>query len=206
MKPNELIAYARSLSNEFPELTFFAGVAAVILFFLFMKIFAFIISAIFSMFRPKDEPVYVGYGSKQTLLTKLEADAFTRLLRGFDGLAHVCPKVRIADILEVRKTGHQKIDNPMFYRIAQKHVDFVLIDFDGCILFAVEVDDYSHQKREVKERDRLVNSAFKDAGIPLVRVLPYRLRESEELIAQLNRLKEKKRNDLNQTAVLEGAS
>jgi hypothetical protein len=38
------------------------------------------------------------------------------------------------------------------------------------ILFCMELDDPTHNRKDRIERDKLVNTAFYDAGMPLIRV------------------------------------
>jgi very-short-patch-repair endonuclease len=56
-----------------------------------------------------------------------------------------------------------------FNKIACKHVDFVLCDKELNILLAIELDDSSHNRQDRKERDEIVNAAFRSAGLPLMR-------------------------------------
>ena len=57
-----------------------------------------------------------------------------------------------------------------FHKIAQKHVDFVICDQNLYVLFAIELDDSSHETKDAKKRDRLKDKAFAAAGIPLKRI------------------------------------
>lgn len=82
-------------------------------------------------------------------------------------------KVRIADILAVRKRKTMKEGEWMraFARISQKHIDYVLVDpASGRIVCCIELDDPSHERPERVKRDIFVNSAFQEAGVPLLRI------------------------------------
>jgi len=57
-----------------------------------------------------------------------------------------------------------------FHKIAQKHVDFVIFDKDLYVLFAIELDDSTHETKDAKKRDHLKDKAFAAAGIPLKRI------------------------------------
>ena len=105
------------------------------------------------------------------LLTKREHH-FYRLLRreaNRYGLI-ICPKVGLKDLMAVTCTRHYM---RYFRLIAQKHVDFVICDNDLQVLFAIELDDSSHDTKAARKRDRLKNKAFRAAGIPLKRVREY---------------------------------
>ena len=51
------------------------------------------------------------------------------------------------------------------------YLNFVLCDADSLeIVTGIELDDASHQREHRMQRDRFVNAAFDDAGIPLLRI------------------------------------
>jgi hypothetical protein len=77
--------------------------------------------------------------------------------------------VRIADLLVVPKgtRNHRSWLN----KILSKHIDFVLCDKDSLeVLAGIELDDPTHLKPARMQRDRFVNGAFADAGLPLLRI------------------------------------
>jgi len=79
----------------------------------------------------------------------------------------ICPKVGVKDLLAVTdKRQYMKY----FHKIAQKHVDFVICDRDLHVLFALELDDSTHDTRDARKRDHLKDKAFAAAGIPLKRI------------------------------------
>ena len=125
-------------------------------------------------------------------MTPPEIAAFRQLVKALGGSAHVAPKVRIADILKVRSSGNRKIDAPAFNRISQKHVDFLIISYSGDILFAVEIDDKSHERSDRKKRDEFVNAAFQSARVELYRAAPGKLSENSELIERIRELRQSK--------------
>ena len=102
------------------------------------------------------------------LLTKREY-RFYLLLREVADEYHciICPKVGVKDLLSVTdKKQYMKY----FHKIAQKHVDFVICDRDLYVLFAIELDDSTHETRDSRKRDHLKDKAFAAAGIPLKRI------------------------------------
>jgi hypothetical protein len=102
------------------------------------------------------------------LLTKREYTFYIMLRREADrrGLL-ICPKVGLKDLMEVTTQKHYM---KYFHKIAQKHVDFVICDDSLNVLFAVELDDSSHDSEDAKQRDKFKDHAFKAAHIPLKRI------------------------------------
>lgn len=121
------------------------------------------------------------YISAERLLTPTEAIAFRQLHQRIKGHGYICPKVRIADLVSVDAKGDRSAFLSAFQKISQKHVDFAVMTLTGEILFAVEIDDRSHERKDRKTRDLFVDAVFEEAGIPLVRIKPGMVASSEEL-------------------------
>ena len=95
--------------------------------------------------------------------------SFYRVLNVVVGTrARIFAKVGLADVFYVtRPNENQSYRN----RIAQKHVDFVVCDTQTLKpLFAVELDDASHQRADRQARDAFVDQVFQAANLPLVHV------------------------------------
>ena len=156
--------------------------------------FAFLIFAVFAFGMVRRLGASTGarpepsYDAQPALVSRAELAAFNTLRDAIGTSAHICPKVRIADVLKVRRTGNARADLIAFNRIAQKHVDFVLTDAAGVILCAIEVDDRSHDRADRRRRDGFVDAAFGGANVPLIRVKPGKLGKSEPLQAILKTL------------------
>ena len=124
------------------------------------------------------------YVKRQKLVTKTELRFYHELRRAVDDDWEIFAMVRIADILRV-PTG-MKNRRKWLNKILAKHIDFVLCDQDNLeILAGIELDDRSHDRADRQKRDRFVNSAFEDAGIPLLRIptqSSYDTREIRRLI------------------------
>lgn len=105
------------------------------------------------------------------ILTRREQQ-FYRLLRQEANRCGclICPKVGLKDLMAVSRKGRYM---KYFRLIAQKHVDFVICDENLRVLFAIELDDSSHDTREAQRRDRFKDRAFRAAQIPLKRVREY---------------------------------
>lgn len=107
----------------------------------------------------------------RTILTKREYQFYLLLQRetARRGLL-ICPKVGLKDLMEVTsRRNYMKY----FHKIAQKHVDFVVCDRELRVLFAVELDDGSHDNGNARKRDQFKNQAFRAAKIPLKRIRDY---------------------------------
>lgn len=96
--------------------------------------------------------------------------AFYRVLRrscGKKGLK-VCPKVRLADILDV-KTNDLEENRVWFRTIAQLHVDFLILGKNDRFLFCVELDDSTHDNAEVRKKDFFKDRCFDKTAVGLFR-------------------------------------
>jgi very-short-patch-repair endonuclease len=84
-----------------------------------------------------------------------------------DGLA-LCFKVRLCDLIDCAADARRK---GFWSKIAQKHIDFVVVDAgDTAIRLAIELDDRSHDRKDRRDRDAFVDGALAAAGIPIFRV------------------------------------
>ena len=93
--------------------------------------------------------------------------------------AIICAKVNLADIFfVVRPNENQGFRN----KIDRKHVDFLICDSTTMKpLYGVELDDSSHSKQKRIERDQFVDSVFRTAGLPLIRIKAARTYDINEL-------------------------
>jgi hypothetical protein len=110
------------------------------------------------------------YTKTEKLLTPMETRFYRLLMKvvGRDLLIFV--KVRLGDLMDAHP-GMDKVKRRIaFNKIACKHVDFVICDRDLRVLLGIELDDRSHEREDRKERDVFVDSAFRSAGINLLRV------------------------------------
>lgn len=83
----------------------------------------------------------------------------------------VCPKVSLSDVIFIQKGVDNSTRQTLFNRISRKHLDFVLLDLKTLApVFAIELDDNSHQSLSAQQRDSVKDKALQDAGLRLIRV------------------------------------
>ena len=81
--------------------------------------------------------------------------------------AKVYAKVRVADVLQIERSG---IDNDQYRYALQAHFDFVVSDSDDRPLFAVEFDGSGHSAPEAQKRDQIKNGLCDRFGLQLLRI------------------------------------
>ena len=92
------------------------------------------------------------------LLTKSEYTFFKTLQKILDNDKYIiCPKVRLEDFIDV--TDKQEIFKYRGY-IKSRHVDFLICDNNLHILFAIELDDKTHNSEKAKNTDEFKNKLF----------------------------------------------
>ncbi len=111
------------------------------------------------------------YFLRKTLLSPAERSLLGVLESiGFEDV-NICCKVRLADIVGVKKGLAKGEWRRAFNRVSAKHVDFLIVSKSAANpIVAVELDDASHEKEERVDRDALVDSVCQSAGLPMVHV------------------------------------
>jgi predicted RNA-binding Zn-ribbon protein involved in translation (DUF1610 family) len=108
------------------------------------------------------------YRQREDFLSAGEYSFYMVLNSILGDLLVACPKVALKEIFFVSRPEDFY---SAFNRINRKHVDFVI-----CIaktmkpVFAIELDDRSHNRPDRMERDEFVDKVFRVAGLPLVHV------------------------------------
>ena len=115
------------------------------------------------------------------LLTPTEATLQLVLESLSNGRCHILCKPRLADF-------SQHVSGEFaFQKISQKHVDFLVCrPGDWMPMLAIELDDYSHDRAEVKKRDMFVNAVFAQVGIPLIRINVNEMEKLEQIVEKLS--------------------
>ena len=125
------------------------------------------------------------YVPVEALLTPAERRFFLSLRQALANDYQLFAKVRLGDILQVRRGVEGKRRYAAFGRVAAKHADFVACDpRTFAVRGVIELDDSSHRRRDRQERDRFFNAAFAAAGIPVLRVPVQRSYSPKELREQ----------------------
>ena len=109
---------------------------------------------------------------RKPLLSPWERAAFSTLAGQLRPGQHLCPQVRLADLLTITARDPSARQTAL-NRIASKSVDFVVIDLATAdARLVIELDDRSHNRPDRRERDALVDAALRVAGIPIARFRP----------------------------------
>ena len=95
----------------------------------------------------------------KTLLSKNELSFYKKLKPISEKYGmHILCKIRMADIVEVKKGLRREEWSKYFNKIKSKHVDFALADPDTMeIAVLIELDDKSHIQKNRAERDNFVD-------------------------------------------------
>ena len=109
------------------------------------------------------------YQRKWYLVTPSELSFFHTLLGVVNDFYYVVPQVHLSSLLN-HKTWGQSWKGALS-RIQRKSVDYVICSRKELTpVCAIELDDPSHSEPDRIERDKLVESIFQEAGIPLIRI------------------------------------
>lgn len=104
------------------------------------------------------------------LFTPAERSFYGVLCQATKDQAIVFGKVRVADVLKTQTDLSAKDKRIAFNRISGKHFDYVLCKPDDLSIIAtVELDDASHNTKKAIKRDEFLESACKEANLPLHR-------------------------------------
>lgn len=125
--------------------------------------------------EPKEEKL--PYIVNDKLLTDKELKFYKSLkpITDKNNLVIMC-KVRIADIVSVQEGTKDYIK--WFNYIKSKHIDFVVCNSDTLPIYAIEIDDKTHDRADRVKRDDFVNRIFEDKKVKLLR---YRTWTNEQL-------------------------
>lgn len=111
------------------------------------------------------------YDRAGPLLTPAEHNFYSVLERVVPSGYLVTFKVRIGDVLKVRKGLDKKRAFAMRSKVQQKHFDFVICRADDMnVACCIELNDASHNKRDRVKRDAFVRAACSAAGVTLLEV------------------------------------
>lgn len=108
--------------------------------------------------------------TKTFLLTKNEWSFYKSLKSITDKYnLHILSKVRLADLVSVKKGLNKSEYFKAFAKIKAKHVDFVLANPENlAIKCVIELDDKSHNKIDRQQRDYFLDKVCETIKLPLI--------------------------------------
>lgn len=148
---------------------------------------AFVVLLFFVIVLPARHTSAKPYERFPSILTPAEQHFYKVLSSVIEGQAIIMAKVRVADILKVKRSINKKHFWSYFSKISQKHIDLVLIDPQTfTTLCAIELDDKSHLNLDRMKRDRFINQVMVQTGIPLYRFSVRRRYDRAEILEKIN--------------------
>ncbi len=118
-----------------------------------------------------NERIEFPFSVKRQLFTAAERQFLTLIEHAVDGEFRVISRVRLIDLLSLRKDANQKIAKSALLRAGSKQVDFVLCNkADMTPVMAIDLVYGSGPHGHNTQRDFFVNGALETASIPHVRI------------------------------------
>jgi hypothetical protein len=111
------------------------------------------------------------YKRNDELFSPAEARFLATLDAAVSPAGRVFGKVRVADLVHLKKGLNPKVRQAALNRVAQKHFDFVVCSAATLApLCAVELNDSSHGSQSAKRRDDLLANICDSISLPLLTV------------------------------------
>lgn len=112
--------------------------------------------------------VFVYPYHRVNLLTNAEWRFYQNLKRITDSFGYgILAKIRLADLISVNSGLSNSEWAKYFGKIKSKHIDFA-IHKDMNIICLIELDDYTHQRRDRQERDEFVDTVLRQNGYAII--------------------------------------
>lgn len=144
------------------------------------------------------------YTANYSILTIPERRFYHCLCRWADGHGFaIAPKVRMQDLLSLKKGLKRDDYLAWFWEINQRHVDFTVLDTQKNYrrtLFCIELDGDSHLTEKQKQIDAFKNRALASAGLMLFRHNMPKGKPSNEVFFNLEQLRKELDQDLAKAA------
>lgn len=123
---------------------------------------------------------YSNYKTNNYVMTQTELKFYRELKKVTDELdLNIFPQVNLERIINVKNNN-----KPDRNRIKSRSIDFTIVNNKNCrIVCCIELDDYTHNRENVKKLDNFKDELFKQVNIPLYRVKvssTYNLEEIKE--------------------------
>jgi len=108
------------------------------------------------------------YEKEPALFTTAERSFLGVLEQAVDGKLRIMGKVRLADVVKVKRQNNKSTWQKAFNRIQSKHLDFVACDPATLgVKFVIELDDKSHNESKRQDRDLFLDKVLEAAAIPV---------------------------------------
>jgi len=119
---------------------------------------------------PSDARTYGAFERAESLfVNRSELAFFHSLRRALPAQYHLHSKVRLEDIVRVKRAIKGQARWHLRARVKSRHVDYLITDEQGVPKAAIELDGSSHNK-EAYAADMLKDGIFDAVGLPLIRV------------------------------------
>ena len=119
---------------------------------------------------PSNSKTYGAFEKAESLfVNRSEAAFFQNLRRALPAAYHLHSKVRLEDIVRVKKAVTGQTRWHLRGRVKSRHVDYLITDVQGVPKAAIELDGTSHNQ-EALAADTLKDGIFDAVGLPLIRV------------------------------------
>lgn len=133
----------------------------------------------------KDKNYYLPYKVRRTIMSEHERLLFCNLRAVLGTKYDIYPQVNLDKIFMIERQRAYKYYLGWLRRINQKSVDFLMVDKSTqSPIFAIELDDSSHEAEDRIERDIFVQEIFKRNNFPLIRFNPgqYKIEELKTVL------------------------
>lgn len=136
-----------------------------------------------------DPRIFRHFEAKSSVLVNAsEVALFYALVRAMPPHLYVLAKPRLEDVIGVKKTlPNPKLGFQLRGRVKSRHIDFLVIDWGGRPICAIELDGRSHKNKKAAAGDALKDGIFAASGLPLHRIIVGQdfASEAQNIIAQI---------------------
>jgi len=140
--------------------------------------------------KPQKEVESFPFITRGRLFSNAERAFYSVLEQAVGARYRVFGKVRVADLISIRRDIDGKKRQSSFYKIQGNHVDYVLCEpTDMSVVCVIELEDGSHRNAYRAERDQYLDNAFRAASLPLIRFNASHRYSKSELISRLRQEK-----------------
>jgi very-short-patch-repair endonuclease len=152
----------------------------------FISVVLVFVIVLVSIFHSKvNKPLKYRYKQKDFFMSRPEHECYDALVVAVGEKYYIFPQVHLSSIINWKVVGQNW--NGAFGHISQKSVDFVLCDKAYISpKLVIELDDQTHERQDRKNRDGVVESILKDAGLPLLRLENHGQFDQSELAQKID--------------------